>query len=81
MVMNKLPAQQALELLDRDIAEEESRLASQAAAIARLAKEGRDTTLAEGLMGSLEAQLNALRAHREVIAFQHRIRAPESAFS
>ena len=81
MVMNKLPAQQALELLDRDIAEEESRLASQAAAIARLAKEGRDTTLAEGLMGSLEAQLNALRAHREVIAFQPRIRAPASAFS
>ena len=78
--MNKLPAQQALELLDRDIAEEESGLASQAAAIARLAKEGRDTTLAEGSMGSLEAQLNALRAHREMIAFQPRIQTPENAF-
>ena len=71
--MNKLSAQEALELLDHDIAEEEGRLASQAAAIARLAKEGRDTALAEGLMGSLEAQLSALRAHREMMAFQPRI--------
>ena len=46
--MNKLSAQEALELLDHDSAEEEGRLASQAAAIARLAKEGRDTTLAKG---------------------------------
>jgi hypothetical protein len=40
IAMNKLPAQQALELLDRDIAEEEGRLASHAIA----PPPGRNTT-------------------------------------
>ena len=65
--MTRPTTQQRLDLIDEDIADEEKRLASQAAVIAALAKEGRDTFLAEALMGSMENALNALRAQRDII--------------
>lgn len=50
--------------LDLELSAAEARLARQAALVASLAAQGRDTTLAEALLGVHESELNALLMHR-----------------
>ena len=55
-----------LERADRAIEAAERQILDQAVLVAHLQARGRDTLLAEGLLGQLEVVLNALRAQRDL---------------